>query len=571
MNQTRVFLLFAWIAVATLLWMEWNKEQTAAHQPAPVATQATTTTGGAVPGAVPTAPTATAAGVPNAPAQAGAAPTAAATANANNAVTVTTDTLRVTLDGGNVRNAELLRFPLDAKEGDAGTVKLFDADPAHFYEAQSGWVSNTGAAPDHLSNFVPEGAERNVTLASGADAVRVPFVWTGPNGVTIRRTYTFPRGGYAIEVRDEVVNNGSANWQGYVYRQLVRNPPPQKTGYTNPEAFAFHGATWYTPDEKYDRRKYEDFVDDGTLDKESTGGWIALLQHYFFSAWIPGDKDKSKFTLTTTQDNGVTHYVVRALGPGVNVAPGQKAETHARLWVGPKLVSAIEAQNVPGLTRAVDFSRFSIMATLAGWLFFVLSAIHSVVGNWGWSIIGLVILVRALLYPIAAKQFQSMAKMRKLAPRMQQLKERYGDDRQKLQLATMELYKKEKVNPAAGCLPLLVQMPIFLALYWMLSESVELRHAPWIGWITNLSARDPFFILPVLNVAIMWATQRLTPMAGMDPTQQKMMQLMPLVIGVTMIFFPAGLVLYWVTNGALGLLQQWFMLKRYGETSTTKA
>jgi YidC/Oxa1 family membrane protein insertase len=566
MNQTRVFLLIAWLMVATLLWIEWNKEQTAAQQPAPVATQSTTSR--AVPGAVPNAPTATAAGVPAAPAQPGAA--AAATAQANDTVTVTTDTLRVTLDGGNVRSAELLKFPVDAKSREAGNVRLFDPDPAHFYEAQSGWVSSTGAAPDHLANFVPEGP-RNVALATGADAVRVPFTWTGANGVTIRRTFTFPRGGYAIEVHDEVVNQGSANWQGYVYRQIVRNPPPQKTGYTNPEAFAFHGATWYTPDEKYDRRKYEDFVDDGTLDKESTGGWIALLQHYFFSAWIPGDKDKSKFTLTTTQDNGVTHYVVRALGPGVNVAPGAKAETHAHLWVGPKLVSAIEAQNVPGLTRAVDFSRFSIMATLAGWLFAVLSAIHSVVRNWGWSIIGLVLLVRAILYPIAAKQFQSMAKMRKLTPRMQQLKERYGDDRQKLQLATMELYKKEKVNPAAGCLPLLVQMPIFLALYWMLSESVELRHAPWIGWIDNLSARDPFFILPILNVAIMWATQRLTPMTGMDPTQQKMMQLMPIVIGVTMIFFPAGLVLYWVTNGALGLLQQWWMLKRYGEATPAKA
>jgi YidC/Oxa1 family membrane protein insertase len=191
--------------------------------------------------------------------------------------------------------------------------------------------------------------------------------------------------------------------------------------------------------------------------------------------------------------------------------------------------------------------------------------IHGVLGNWGWSIIGLVVLIRLAMYPIAAKQFQSMAKMRKLAPRMQQLKERYGDDRQKLQMATMELYKKEKVNPAGGCLPMLIQMPIFLALYWMLSESVELRQAPWIGWITNLSARDPFFILPILNMLIMWTTQRLTPMQGMDPTQQKMMQFMPLVIGVTMVFFPAGLVLYWVTNGALGLLQQWFMLRRYGD------
>jgi YidC/Oxa1 family membrane protein insertase len=571
MNQTRVFLLIAWLLVATLLWMEWNKEKTAAIQPPPVATQ-TTAGDGAVPGSVPNAPTASAAGVPAAPVQASVPSSSTTqTPQSNNAVVVTTDTLRITLDGGSVRDAELLKFPNEAKSNDTGNVALFDPTPAGFYEAQSGWVSSTGAAPDHLANFVPEGGARNVTLAAGQNAVEVPFIWKGANGVTIRRTYSFPRGGYAIGVRDEVVNQGTTNWQGYVYRQLVRNPPPQKTGYTNPEAFAFHGAAWYTPTDKYERRKYADFVDDGTLDKDATGGWIALLQHYFFAAWIPGEQDKSKFTLTTTQDGGVTRYVARAFGPRVDVAPGKTAETNARLWVGPKLVSAIEAQNVPGLTRAVDFSRFSIMATIAGWLFVVLSAIHSVVGNWGWSIIGLVLLIRILLYPIAAKQFQSMAKMRKLQPRMQQLKERYGDDRQKLQMATMELYKKEKVNPAAGCLPLLIQMPIFLALYWMLSESVELRHAPWALWIDNLSARDPYFILPIINVAIMWATQRLTPMAGMDPTQQKMMQLMPLVIGVTMIFFPAGLVLYWVTNGALGLLQQWSMLKRYGETEPAKA
>jgi YidC/Oxa1 family membrane protein insertase len=568
MNQTRVFLLIAWLLVATLLWMEWNKEQTAALQPAPVAALAPGSNA-TVPGAIPTAP-AQATGVPAAP-QAAAAATATTTPAAiSPIVTVTTDALRLTLDGGSIHSAELLRFPVDAKDGNAGNVKLFDPAPAHYYEAQSGWVSSTGKAPDHNANFVPEGDKREFALQAGQDELRVPFTWTGADGVSIRRSYTFKRGSYAIDVRDEVVNQGTAPWQGFVYRQLVRNPPPQKTGYTNPEAFAFHGAAWYSAADKYERRKYEDFVDDGPLDKPVTGGWIALLQHYFFSAWIPAANDQSKFELATLQQNGAPHFVVRAVGPAINVAPGARAESNARLWVGPKLVSAIEAQNVPGLTRAVDFSRFAMMATIAGWLFWVLEKIHGLVGNWGWAIIGLVVLIRLLLYPIAAKQFQSMAKMRKLQPRMQQLKERYGDDRQKLQLATMELYKKEKVNPAAGCLPLLIQMPIFLALYWMLSESVELRHAPWIGWIDNLSARDPYFILPVLNVAIMWATQRLTPMTGMDPTQQKMMQLMPLVIGVTMIFFPAGLVLYWVTNGALGLLQQWSMLKRYGET-TTKA
>src|SRR6476659_2658719 len=258
-----------------------------------------------------------------------------------------------------------------------------------------------------------------------------------------------------------------------------------------------------------------------------------MLQHHFFTAWIPGDKDTS--TLSTAMlAHGQT--LIRELGPSVSVAPGASARTDARLWVGPKLVKQIEAQHVPGLVRAVDFSRFTLMAILAGWLFAVLSFLHGLLANWGWSIVGLVVLIKGAMYPLSAAQYKSMAKMRRFQPRIEQLKERYGEDKQKFQMALMELYKKEKINPVGGCLPVLVQMPIFLALYWMLSESVELRHAPWIGWITNLSAPDPFFILPILNVAIMWTTQRLPPMAGMDPKQAKMMQLMPVVVGVTMLF-----------------------------------
>ena len=231
----------------------------------------------------------------------------------------------------------------------------------------------------------------------------------------------------------------------------------------------------------------------------------------------------------------------------------------------PKLVANIQSQQVPGLERAIDFSRFSIMATLAGWLFWVLAKLHGLFGNWGWAIVGLVVIIKAVMFPLSAAQYKSMAKLRKFQPRMAQLKERYGDDRQKLQQAMMELYKKEKINPVGGCLPLLVQMPVFLALYWMLAESVELRHAPWILWIDDLTARDPYFVLPVINMALMWATQKLNPMTGIDPMQAKMMQFMPLVFGVMFAFFPAGLVLYWVTNAGLGLAQQWWMIRKYSE------
>ena len=556
MNQTRTFLILAWLMVAIMLWMEWNKEQAAARAPSSSTSTTTLQTDGndSVPqarrdGAIPSAP--------STPARR----TAAAAATGTPAVTVTTDVLRLVIDGGSVRRAELLQYPQTTAAGSPPMV-LFDSAPDSFYQAQSGWVSEAQAAPSHLDGFVPESGAGNVQLLPGASEVAVPFLWTGPNGVSIRRTYILKRGQYALRVRDEVINTGNQPWQGHVYRQLVRVPPVVKSGFTHPESYSFHGAAWYSPEDKVEKRKFADYAEDGTLDKPVTAGWIGLLQHHFFSAWIPAASDRTTVSLAWPQ-NG-RQALVREMGPGLTVAPGTRQQTEARLWVGPKLVKQIEAQQVPGLERAVDFSSYGIMAALAGMLFWVLSWLHGLIGNWGWAIIGLVVIIKLLLFPLSAAQYKSAAKLRKFQPRVQQLKERYGEDKQKFQMALMELYRKEKINPMGGCLPILVQMPIFLALYWTLLEAVELRHAPWIGWIQNLTAPDPYFILPVINIAVMWLTQRLTPMVGMDPMQQRIMQLMPLIFGVMMVFFPAGLVLYWVTNGALGLLQQWIMLKKYG-------
>ncbi|MEI2796469.1 membrane protein insertase YidC [Pseudoxanthomonas sp. F11] len=560
MNQTRVFLIFAWLMVATLLWFEWSRDKAAPAQPAVAAQTATAPAGSTVPtatdaapatGTVPAAPVATP-GVTQAP-RAAAAPR----------VTVNTDVLRLVLDGGSVLQADLLHYPQSKTPG-SGPVRLFSEDPQHFYTAESGWVSNGSKAPDHHA-FVPENGAGEVALAKGSDSLSVPFVWQGPEGVTIRRTYTFKRASYEIEVRDQVVNAGTGTWQGTVYRQLLRTPPQVKSGMTNPESFSFNGATWW--DGSYQRRKFnEDYLEDGRVNAQVKGGWIAIPQHHFFSAWIPSADDTTTISLDTP-DNGA-RALIREMGPGVNVGPGQQATTTARLWVGPKLVDKIHAINAPGIDRVVDYSQFAILALLGQGLFWVLNFLHGFIGNWGWSIIGLVILVKLALYPLSAAQYKSFAKMRKFQPRIQQLKERYGDDKQKFQVAMMELYKKEKINPMGGCLPILVQMPVFLALYWVLVETVELRQAPWFAWIQDLTARDPYFILPVLNMLVMWLTQKLTPAPGMDPMQQKMMQFMPLVFGVMMAFFPSGLVLYWVTNGALGLLQQWWMTKRHGESAT---
>ena len=565
MNQIRTFLILAWLMVAVLLWMEWGKEKTAAAQPQTSAAQAlpssaTVPTPQVGSAAVPTAPT-DAAPVPSVSATTPAADTAAA---ASRQVVVQTDVLRLVLEGGNVVQADLLGYPQTRDDG-APPVRMFDTDPAHFYAAQSGWVSGNNAAPSHEGAFVPEGGITSYALADGETTLVVPFVWTGDDGVTIRRNVMLTRGDYAIEVRDEIVNAGSAPWQGFAYRQLIRTAPAVKRGMTNPESYSLTGATWFGSEIGYGRRQLGDFESDGPLNARDRQVWIAMVQHHFFSAWIPRPDDTGEISMQVDRSTGAPRYLIRELGPPVAVAPGQQATTSARLWVGPKQVDLIRAQGVRGLDRVVDYSRFSIFAMLGEGLFWILAKLHGLIGNWGWAIIGLVLLVKLALYPLSVAQYKSMAKMRKFQPRIAQLKERYGDDKQKFQMAMMELYKKEKINPIGGCLPVLLQMPVFFALYWVLLESVELRHAPWMLWIQDLTARDPYFILPVLNIAIMWATQKLTPMVGMDPMQQKIMQLMPVVFGVIMVFFPSGLVLYWVTNGGLGLLQQWWMIRRYSE------
>ena len=560
MNQTRAFLIFAWLMVATLLWMEWGREQAPAAS-ADVAVSevdAAAADPGAVPAAVPTADggDVPAAAVPMAPGSEPVAPPV--DANATPVVTVETDVLRVRMRGGEILSTELLNYPRDTSDG-SEPVELVDATPPGIYLVRSGWVSSTGAAPAHGTGFVPVGTQRAYRLAEGEDRIDVPFAWTGPDGVTVQRTWTFGRQDYAVQVRDEVSNAGTTPWQGYVYRQLLRDAPPDRGSmFTNPEAITFSGAAWYSPAEKYEKRDFGDFADDGPLDIQVTGGWVSLSQHYFLAAWVPQPDQAALYTLGHA--DGLYH--IEARGPSFNVAPGQDASTEATLWLGPKLQDRL-ADVAPGLELSLDYGVFTFLAKPIAWL---LAKLHLLTSNWGWAIVLLVLIIKLMLYPLSAAQYKSAAKMRRFQPRVEQLKERYGDDKQKFQVALMELYKKEKINPVGGCLPVLVQIPVFLALYWVLLESVELRQAAWIpGWIDDLTARDPYFVLPLLNIAVMWATQKLTPMPGMDPMQRKMMQFMPLIFGVMMVFFPAGLVLYWVTNGTLGLAQQWWNIRKYGD------
>ncbi len=540
MTQTRTFLILAWLMVATLLWMEWGKERQAPAAPT------TTTTVPAT--ALPTA------GVPAAVPTGTSGPQAVATPSANAPVVrLRNDVLDLQLDGARVVRAELQAY---RQTRDAGSppVVLFNTDPAQAFTASSIWRGANGQAIP----LQPEGATREQALADGASQVEAVFSGRLADGVTLRRTYRLARGSYALQVRDEVRNTGAGSWTGDIDRVLERVPPVVKSGMTNPEAFSLNGAAWWSPEEKYEKRKYPDFVEDGPLDQQVTGGWVGLSQHYFLGAWIPQKDQPALFALGT---RGSLHSIA-ARGPRVTLAPGQQITSDATLWVGPKLAEQLKAVS-PGLDLAMDYGIFTVLSKPIHWL---LTQLHKLTHNWGWAIVLLVILIKLALYPLSAAQYRSMAKMRKFQPRIEQLKERYGDDKQKFQMAMLELYKKEKINPAGGCLPILIQMPVFLALYYVLLEAVELRQAPWIlGWINDLTARDPFFILPIVNGAVMWLTQKMTPMVGMDPMQKKMMQMMPLVMAVMFAFFPAGLVLYWVTNGALGMLQQWWNTKRYAE------
>ncbi len=573
MNQTRTFLLIAWLAVAFLLFMEWNKGPApATPADAPVAelpepTDALPGDAGipAGDGAVPDASAAPAAA--SLPAAATDAPASASAAAASpGLLRVRTDVLdlRVDLRGGNLVGAELLHYPVD-KDEPARKVRLFDADAARFSVAQTGLVAQSGSAPNHEAVFRPEGGRTDFQLADGQDVLEVPLLWTDPaSGLQVRKTWVLKRGAYALTLREEVINDGEAAWRGYGYLQLQRIPPVASSrGFTltNPEAYSFTGAAWYSPADKFEKRKYEDFVDDGPLNKDVTGGWISLLQHHFLVAWVPAATEPQRFSLAQL-GNGQPRFLVRSVGAPFEVAPGTRTTREATLWVGPKLQEQMQAV-APGMKLTLDYGIFTFLAQPM--FDFVLKPLHDhLTGNWGWAIILTVLIIKLLLYPLSAKQYQSFAKMRAIQPRIEALKERYGDDKQKFQMAMMELYKKEKINPIGGCLPILVTIPVFIALYWMLLESVEMRQAPWIGWIDNLTAPDPYFILPVINLAVMYLTQKMTPTPGMDPMQKKMMTAMPLVFGVMMAFFPSGLVLYWCTNGILGLAQQWLITKRHG-------
>ena len=568
MNQTRSLLFIAWFFVAAMLWMEWSKQGSAppAGDVAPAAAApdaATNAVSRAVPPpALPNTGTSTA--LPQS------APAVAPAAASAETITLANDVLRLTVDlhGGRVLRAELLAYPVEKKAGSPNVV-LLDDQAAQYFSADAGLIRVQDGQQQELPLHFASSA-KEFRLAAGADRIAAPLQWNDAgSGLSLDRQLILRRGSYVLEVEDALGNGGTQAQQLYPVQSLQRvapPAPPKHSFMTSPETFSFIGAAWYTPDENYQKAALNDFDDETPRKGKVAGGWIAMLQHHFVSAWVPLPGDEQfGFETSTATYGGVPLYVIRSIAAPIALAPGG-TQTHAsRLWIGPKLQAPMQALH-PELDRSVDYGIFYVISKPLFWL---LSKLHALLGNWGWAIIAIVLLLKAALYWFSKKQYENMAKMRAIQPRLEALKERYGDDRQKFAMAQMELFQKEKINPLGGCLPMLIPIPIFLGLYWVLLETVELRHAAWIGWIQNLTAADPYFVLPALNLAVMYLTQKLTPTPGMDPMQKKMMQFMPLFFGVMMAFFPAGLVLYWVTNGALGLLQQWWMTKQHGGAPAT--
>ena len=473
-------------------------------------------------------------------------------ATANNIITVTTDVYRLEIDtqGGTLRNLDLLDYSV--VKGEEQKIRLFDSSTEKLFLGQSGLLSSGTSTklPNH--NVALNSVQSRYQLNDGENTLDVPLTWTDGNGLSYTKTYTFTRGSYVIKLAQEVTNNSANDWTGRQYTQLLR--VPHSDGKGNTFIRTFSGAVVYTEEEKYQKIDYDDMAEED-LKTKSVGGWSAMIQHYFATAWVPPAEDEEHYF---TKELSNQRFVIGSYSNPATVAANTSAVFSSQLFTGPKIQPMMEAV-APGLELTVDYSWLTVIGKP---IYALLNWIHdNVVNNWGFSIMGVTLCIKALFFPLSAASYKSMAKMRKLQPRLAQLKESYGDDRQRFNEEMMGLYRKEKVNPMGGCLPIMVQIPVFISLYWVLIETVELRQAPFLLWIHDLSVKDPYFVLPVIMGITMFLQQRLNP-APVDPLQAKIMRMFPIVFTVFFLFFPAGLVLYWVTNNTLSIMQQWYITNK---------
>lgn len=472
--------------------------------------------------------------------------------HADKVISVTTDVYKLEIDtrGGTLRNLYLLKYPVEKDNPDV-VVKLFDSSEEKLFLGQNGLLAASGsrAAADHHTVFTA--SQENYQLSEELDILRVPLTWSDGQGLQVRKTYVFTRGSYLIEVQQQVINATGEVWRGRQYSQLLRKPYSDESGSTFIRTYA--GGVVYTEEDKYQKISFDD-MEDENLNITTKGGWVAMIQHYFAAATIPPADEENHFY---TKKLPESRYVIGYYSPLKTVQPDSETTLAMRMFVGPKLQPVME-KIAPGLELTVDYSWLTFIGKPIFWL---LNKIHSLVGNWGFAIIGVTLCIKLLFFKLSEASYKSMAKMRKIQPRLKQLQERFADDRQRFNTEMMAMYKKEKVNPLGGCFPILVQIPVFISLYWVLIETVELRQAPFILWIQDLSAMDPYFVLPVLMGITMKIQQSLNP-APIDPVQAKVMKMFPIVFTVFFMFFPAGLVLYWVVNNTLSIIQQWYITRK---------
>ena len=545
MDNLRTLFIFGLLIVSLLLWEAWQNDYV---RPQQVATQNNanqpTVENDQAQNDLPELPAVTADGVPALPES-----EQVATSSANQ-LRVKTDVIDATIDlrGADIRQLALLKYPVDVKMPDK-PVEFLNDSRNHFFVTQSG-LRAEGDAPTHYETYTAEQSE--YVMGDNADSLSVPMRWESDNGLTVIKTYTFTRDSYLVNVTYQIENQSGERFSAYPYAQFNRNQPEDDSFMI----YTYTGAVFSSAGNEYEK------VDFGELEKNDfrrdvNGGWAAMIQHYFVAAFIPAEPLQEISLYGKSINN--TNYTAGIRFPVVVAEAGEQAQTSYKIYLGPKEHKRLEpiADN---LDLTVDYG---ILTIISKPLFIVMEWLHKLTGNWGWSIVLLTILIKLAFYKLSAASYRSMASMRKLTPKLATLKERYGDDKQKFNQAMMDLYRTEKINPLGGCLPILVQMPVFLAFYWVLVESIELRQADFILWIHDLTAMDPYFILPVLFGLSMWFQQKLNP-TPQDPAQAMMMKIFPIVFTVFFAFFPAGLVLYWVVNNLLSIAQQWYITRKMG-------
>ena len=548
MGNPRVLLYFTLLFIIYMIWAQWQMDYGPKPETVALSNGGQTTV---VNNGIDDIPQAVIAKTDKTTGNNPASPLAKEAVTSSERIKIITDVLDIEIDtrGGDIRRAVLRKYPVKADEPEEKLVLMTD-EVINYHVAQSGLVSvNKGTAPSHNEIFR---SEKNIyRLAEGVDIIEVPLYWESDNGVKVKKVLTFKRNDYVIDVQ-YFITAGDEPWNGSDYMQITRARPVDNNG--NAFIHTYTGGVVYSDEIKYEKYNFDDIAEKD-LKYQLEDGWFAMIQHYFLASWIP---EAGKSALYFSRYNRAKdHYTLGARTSAIAIEAGQTGKISSQFVVGPKLQNKLE-EIAPGLDLTVDYGVLTIFAKPLFWL---LNFFHGIFDNWGWAIIFLTITVKAVFYKLSEMSYRSMAKMRKVAPRIKQMKEQFGDDRQAMSKAMMDMYKREKINPMGGCLPILVQMPVFISLYWVLLESVEMRHAPFILWITNLTDKDPYFVLPLLMGISMFIQQRLNP-APVDPIQQKVFQIMPFAFTIMFAFFPSGLVLYWVVNNILSITQQYVITKR---------